>query len=229
MMTLWFAPNTCARVALTALEEIGEPFETRLIAFMAGDHRKPDFLAVNPAGKVPALETPQGVLVQNGAILTYLAERYPDAGLLPQPQDPFGRALIRAELFRCSSDLHPLVTRFVMAAMISTDEADAPRIREKAAESLLMQLRPINARLESGDWYLGQHWSVLDAYLAWIWFRITGTGFDAGAFPALSAHYARAIARPSAQAALAREAQAERDLEARGLLFRPQFATGATA
>ena len=55
--TLYFAPGTCARVALTALEEVGQPFETRLIAFMAGDHRSPDFLAINPAGKVPALVT----------------------------------------------------------------------------------------------------------------------------------------------------------------------------
>ena len=97
----------CARVALTALEEIGKPFETGLIAFMAGEHRQPAFLALNPSGKVPALETPFGILVQTGAILGYLADSHPDAALLPQPSDPFERALIRAELFRCSADLHP--------------------------------------------------------------------------------------------------------------------------
>ncbi|MEL0212630.1 MAG: glutathione S-transferase N-terminal domain-containing protein, partial [Novosphingobium sp.] len=111
MPKLYFAPETCARVTLTALEEIGESFETQLIAFRAGEHRKPEFLAINPAGKVPALETEDGVIVQNGAILSYLAEAHPDAGLLPRPQDAVGKAAVLAELFRNSSDLHPLVTR----------------------------------------------------------------------------------------------------------------------
>ena len=80
---LYFAPSTCARVTLTALEEIGIPFETRLIAFMAGEHRKPEYLAINAAGKVPALQTKAGVLTQNGAILLYLARTYSESGLLP--------------------------------------------------------------------------------------------------------------------------------------------------
>ncbi len=221
MMRLWFAPQTCARVTLTALEEIGQPFETRLIAFMAGEHRGEEFLAVNPAGKVPALETDHGVIVQNGAILTYLAEAFPAAGLLPAPADPAGRAAVLADLLRCSSDLHPLVTRFVMAPMISSDAADAPRIRAKAAEGLALQLAPLEHRLGAQPWMLGEAWTILDAYLAWIWFRITGAGFDQSRFPALQEHFARASQRPSAMAALEREEQAQADLKARGLFFQP--------
>ena len=221
MMRLWFAPQTCARVTLTALEEIGHPFDTRLIAFMAGEHRGDEFLAINPAGKVPALETDQGVIVQNGAILTYLADLFPEAGLLPKPADPIGRADVLADLFRCSSDLHPLVTRFVMAPMISTDAADAPRIRARAAEGLTLQLSPLEQRLAAQPWMLGQEWSILDAYLAWIWFRITGAGFDHSRFPALQGHFAKAAERPSAIAALKREEQAQADLKARGLFFQP--------
>jgi glutathione S-transferase len=223
MMKLWFAPNTCARVTMTALEEIGEPFETGLIAFMAGEHRKPAYLAINPSGKVPALETPHGVLVQTGAMLTYLAETRPEAHLLPVNDDPFERAKVRAEIFRCSSDLHPLVTRFVMGVTVSNDPQDVPRIRDKAQEMLGQQLEPVEARLAGSEWYFGDRWSVLDAYISWIWFRITGSGFEQGAFPAIDEHYRRAMARPSAQAALAREAEAEAELDARGLLFRPQF------
>lgn len=220
-LVLWFAPQTCARVTLTALEEIGEPFETRLIAFMAGEHRQPAFLSVNPSGKVPALETADGVIVQNGAILSYLAETFPEAGLLPRPGDAAGRARILTELFRCSGDLHPLVTRFVMAAMISTDAADAPRIRAKAAEGLVLQLAPLESRLGAQPWMLGQEWSILDAYLAWIWFRITGVGFDQDDFPALQRHYATARERPSALAALKHEEKAQDELRARGLFFQP--------
>ncbi len=227
MMKLWFAPNTCARVTMTALEEIGEPFATGLIAFMAGDHRQPSYLAINPSGKVPALETPHGVLVQNGAMLTYLAEAYPQAQLLPESDDPFEQAQVCAEVFRCSSDLHPLVTRFVMPVTVSTDPQHVPQIREKARELVTQQLAPVEVRLGANEWYFGASWSVLDAYIAWIWFRLTGNGFDPTAFPAIDAHFARAMARPSARAALAREAEAEKELGARGLMFRPQFDTGA--
>jgi glutathione S-transferase len=63
---------------------------------------------------------------------------------------------------------------------------------------------------------------VLDAYLHWVWFRITGAGFDAAPFPAISAHYARTLERPAVQRALAREAEAVRELESRGLMPRPR-------
>lgn len=217
---LHFAPHTCARVTLTALEEIGEPFETRIVAFMAGEHRSPAFLAVNPAGKVPALETAQGVLVQNGAILTYLAHYHPAACLLPIGNGPQALQAL-SDLFRISADLHPLVTRFVLPQMITTQADQAPPIRDKAREVLTAQLAPLEQRLAGQAWMLGSDWSIIDSYLAWIWFRVTGAGFDLHGFPALDRHYAEASARPSALAALAREAQAQDELKARGLFFQP--------
>lgn len=218
---LYFAPQTCARVSLTALEKIGEPFETRLIAFLGGEHRKADFLAVNPSGKVPALQTGDGVIVQNGAILSYLAEKHPNAGLLPVREDAAGRADVLAQLFRCSSDLHPLVTRFVMAPMISTEPSHAPQIRKAAGETLMFQLSTVESRLAAQDWMMPEGWSIIDAYVAWIWFRITGAGFEGGAFPAIAAHYRKAQERPSAKRALEHEARAQEELKARGLHFSP--------
>ena len=85
---LHFATGTCARVPLIALEEAGAPFGTRLVAYMGGDHRKPEFLALNPAGKVPVLEIDGEALTQNTAILTYLARRHPDAGTSPSRSHP---------------------------------------------------------------------------------------------------------------------------------------------
>lgn len=227
MMRLWFAPNTCARVAMTALEEVGLEYDTKMIAFMAGEHRKPEFLAVNPSGKVPALETERGVIVQNGAIISWLAEAYPEARLLPETNDPVEKAMQLAEIFRCSSDLHPLVNRFVMPQNSSTTMDDAHRIREKASELLTFQLGPVARRLESADWYFGDRWSILDDYLAWIWCRITTAGFDRNLFPSVRDHFSRVMARPSSRAARAREIAAEEDLAARGLLFRPPFDDGS--
>lgn len=219
--TLYFAPHTCARVCLTALEKIGEPFETRLIAFMAGEHRRPAYLAVNPAGKVPALDTGNGVVTQNGSILLYLARTKPDAGLLPLTGDPLQDAAIVSALFRFSSDLHSLVTRFVLPQMMLCSADTAPDIREKAEEALLQQLHPIDAQLGARPWLLGDNWTILDEYLAWIWFRITGAGFGHGTFPAIATHYQRAGERPSAKAALAHEDRALAELQERGLSFAP--------
>ena len=218
---LYFAPSTCARVTLTALEEIGQPFETRLVAFMAGEHRKPEYLAINAAGKVPALRTEAGVLTQNGAILLYLARTYPESGLLPLSGDPHADASVVSSLFRMSSDLHPLVTRFVLPGMMLSDPASSAHVRAKAEEVLKLQLEPIATQLGKQPWHLGERWSILDAYLAWIWFRITGAGFDPATFPAIADHYDRASARPSARAALQTEARAQQELTERGLAFTP--------
>jgi glutathione S-transferase len=105
--------------------------------------------------------------------------------------------------------------------MISTDAGDAPRIRAKAAEVLAIQLGPLEERLTGQPWMLGTTWSILDAYLGWIWFRITGAGFNQADYPALQQHYTRASQRPSARAALALEVEAQAELEARGLMFVP--------
>ncbi|WP_120076077.1 glutathione S-transferase family protein [Aurantiacibacter odishensis] len=202
---LYFSPRSCSRVPLTALEEIGQPFETRLVALSKGEHRKPDFLAITPSGKVPALMTDDGLITQNGAILFYLAETYPEARLLPIRSTAAGRAHLLSMMLRCSSDLHPLVTRFAKPELISGEAANASQIRQQADEMLRMQLRQIDELLQKQEWYLEEGWSILDAYVAWIWFRITDAGFDPGGFTALSAHFTKSSQRPSSLAALARE------------------------
>jgi glutathione S-transferase len=215
-LILHFAPGTCARVPLIALEEIGVPFETRLVAFMAGGHRKPDFLAKNPAGKVPVLEVADAILTQNSAILPFLALKYPEANLLPFTGDPLADAQLQAKLAWFSADLHPLVTRIRMPQFFC-DLAGAPdRVRAMGCEAMAFQLRGLEADLGAQPWVLGEQWSALDAYLFWVWFRITGAGFGEDPFPNIAAHHARMAQRPSVQRALAREDAALRELEQAG-------------
>src|SRR6478672_4723401 len=102
MTTLWMAPFTCARVTAIALEEAGVEFDTRLVRFMRGEHKSPKFKARNPKGKVPALEIDGEVLTENVAILTYLAERFPQARLLPSTETAAARAHVLADLCFCS-------------------------------------------------------------------------------------------------------------------------------
>lgn len=217
-MTLCFAPGSCSRVPLIALEEIGVPFETRLIAFMAQEHRSADYLAINPSGKVPVLITANGAVTQNPAILWYLARTFPEAGLLPAAETMQQEAQYLGRLMRFSSDIHPLVTRFVMPHFFC-DVLDAHAdIRTKAGDALAGQLSGIEAQLAQTNWLLGDDiWSILDAYLFWVWLRITGAGFDGSAFPSIARHHAAMHQRPSVQRALAREQIAMDQLAERGL------------
>ena len=226
-LALYFAPGACSRVPLIALEEIGRPFDTHLVAFMKGEHRSPEYLALNPAGKVPTLLVDGQPLTQNVAILSFLARSFPGAGLLPFTGDAVGDTRLISQLSFFSADLHPIVTRIRLPQFFCDLTGGPERVREMADIAMTMQLGPLDARLGTQSWLLGADWSVLDAYLYWVWFRITGAGFPGEKFPNIMAHAKRMEERPAVKRALAREAQAEADLEAKGLAVKFENMAGA--
>src|SRR5258708_28022086 len=87
MLTLYFSPGSSAMATHIALHEVGVPFEAKLTALHEHKNRAPDYLAVNPEGKVPTLMIDGRPLTEVAATLWYLARRYPEAGLLPQHGD----------------------------------------------------------------------------------------------------------------------------------------------
>src|SRR5216683_8307302 len=84
MLTLYFAPGSSSMAVHIALHEIGAPFEGRPMSFKKNDMRSPEYLALNPEGKVPTLVIDGRPLTEVAAILFYLAKRFPEAGLLPR-------------------------------------------------------------------------------------------------------------------------------------------------
>lgn len=218
---LFTAPGTCARVAAVGLFEAEAPFEPTLVRFMAGEHRSPAFLAVNPLGKVPAVRIDGSVIVENTAIVRYLARRFPEARLMPPVHDDLEDAHQIADLCYCAATLHPIVTRIrIPTFFAATPEAQAS-VYERAIEAMAQSLGPAERRLKAGDWWYGEAWSLMDAYIDWVWFRITGAGFDPKPFPALVDHERRMAERPAVRKALALEADLERRLETEGLRFTP--------
>lgn len=220
-LKLFFAPGACSRVPLIALEKIGVPFETELVAFMKGEHKSPQFIKMNPSGKIPVLMVDDIAISQNTAILTWLNEAYPDAALLPKADTHMQKAQNLSALGRFSSDMHPLVTRICIPHFFC-DNKDAPqRVAEIASDIMRQQLRPFEDSLHHHPWVAGDSWSLLDAYLHWVWFRITGVGFDASPFPQITAHYEKTCAMPAVKRALDAEAEAQSYLEQKGLM--PNF------
>ena len=205
-LKLFVAPNTCARVATIALEEIGVPFETSLIRTAANQQNSPEFLKLNPKGKVPALLIDGSPLTENVAILTWLASEFPDAGLMPATTDRLDQLKQTADLAFFAGTVHPVVTRIAMPQKIIADAAQSYEIvRPAGVKDMNKIMGMIDARLGDGPWWYGADWSILDGYLYWVWARITGVGFDGSKFPNIERHFALNNDRPAVQRAMARE------------------------
>ncbi len=98
-ITLYHAPNTRSSSTLLLLEELGAPYELKLLNFKAGEQRQPAYLAINPMGKVPAIEHNGAVVTEQVAILIYLADLFPEAGLAPALADPLRGPYLRWLVF----------------------------------------------------------------------------------------------------------------------------------
>lgn len=81
-LKLYYAPNTCSLASHIVLEEVGAAYEAVRIDFAIEEQRKPPYLATNPQGRVPALATNRGILTETPAILAFLAQSFPDSGLV---------------------------------------------------------------------------------------------------------------------------------------------------
>ena len=217
---LYMAPGTCARVVAVALEEAGATFETVLVRFMKGEHRSPEYLALNPKGKVPTLLIDGLALTENVAIALYLAERFPDKQLLPDMPDAARRAQVTADLCYCAATLHPIVTRIRIPQFFAAPEA-AGQVWQAGCDAMAPNFEMIDRRLGEGPWWYGSQWTTMDAYLHWIFWRVAGADFDVGPYPNFRTHAERMVSRPSVKKAMQHEVEATAALEAEGLAWTP--------
>jgi glutathione S-transferase len=176
MLTLYFTPGASSMATHIALHEIGEPFETRLISLARKENHAPDYLALNPEGKVPTLAIDGKPLTEVAANLWYLAKRFPQAGLLPQ-DDLFAEAEVLSWMSFIASTIHP-------ARRIGVE-------RWKEVFALAEQ------RLGGRDWAIGRY-SIADIHLFRLFWRFNRTVKPArGEYPGLAAHHDRMLERPA--------------------------------
>lgn len=202
---LYHAPGACSRVVLNALEEIGLDYLDRPINIFTGEQTTPEYLAVNPKGKVPALVVASELLTETPAIAAYLANRFPEAELLPG-ENAIERFRALGALMWCSNTLHPLA-RALRVPHKMTDGDPAP-VRRVAAQQLTPFLDLLKRRLEDGDWWLGSRWSIVDVYLSWVTGMCRAAGFDMTPYARILAHEKAVRSRPSFIRALVREEKA---------------------
>ncbi|MBR0755331.1 glutathione S-transferase family protein [Bradyrhizobium jicamae] len=206
-ITLYMCPDSCSRVTINALEEAGLDYDLRLIDLLANEQRSPAYLAVNPKGKVPALTYGDHLLTENPAILHWIDRHRPQARLLPPGEGaPIEHGLM--DLIWCSSTLHPMVRQIHLPSRFTDGETEG--IKRDGLKKFDLEVQRIADRLAGQDWWYGDHWSIVDVYLHWLYNIAASGGFPLDAYPSLRDHAQRVSCRASYAQSLERERSASR-------------------
>jgi glutathione S-transferase len=204
-MKLYYAPGACSVGIHVVLEEIGRPYELQLVALKDGEQHKPEYTAVNPKSKVPALRRDDGsVLTEWPVIAAYLAKTNPEAGLIPTDLEGEIRCL-EAMDYVCGT-IHPQgFTRQFRSANFTPREEDQPKVVEQGKQLAAKYFDTLEKGwTHDGPWMLPSGYSVADAALFFVEYWATRrSGMTLP--PHLDAHLKAMLARPAVQRTLRQE------------------------
>ena len=195
MLTLFYAPNSCALAAHLALEFSGLHYAARKVDFSRQEQRSPEFLRINPKGRVPALLTDQGILTENPAILVYICQCAPEAALAPL-NDPFSFARMQSFNSYLSSTVHVAHAHRYRGYRWADDEAAIAAMVRKVPQSMRECFSLIETDLLEGPWAIGEQLTVSDMYLFTICRWLEGDEVDINEFPRVAEHFQRMMALP---------------------------------
>jgi len=199
-MKLYYLPGACPLVTQIVLEWMGQPYELEAVERTALKTRP--FLNLNPVGSVPVLTDGNLTLTQSVAILEYLVERHPEAGL--HGNTPEERAEVRRWLSFFNADVHRTFALVFGAASYSDDAAIQSVLVDKSAERLAFLFGIADKHLQGRQW-LGARRSIADPYLYVVGRWARAKQLPMPAMPNLDAFHARMDADPGVRAALARQ------------------------
>jgi glutathione S-transferase len=201
---LHYSPGACSFAVHALLEEIGAPFELVERNIRAGGTKSEAYRHINPKARVPALEHDGEVLTEAPAILVYLAERHPEAGLIG-PAGSLARCRALEWLNYLSSTLHPLYWGVWRAHRLSADATHHAAIAETVTRDLAERYAGIDQHLARNEYTAGEAMSVADflqyVFTRWAW-RIA---LPVESWPHLHAHFERMDAWPAVRRAFATE------------------------
>ncbi|MXP62351.1 glutathione S-transferase [Roseomonas sp. M0104] len=203
-MKLYYSPGACSLGIHVVLEEIGKPFETARTPLKEGAQNTPEFQAINPKGKVPALQRDDGsVLTEWPAIAFWLAASNPASKLWPEGIEAQARAY-EAMDYICGT-IHPQgFTRLFNQARFAPSEADHPKVIEQGRAIAEKGFAVLDKRWTGDEWVLASGYSVADAALFFVCYWAVKR-MNMTLLPRIAAHFERMLARPAVQRALATE------------------------
>ena len=204
MLTLYYSPYACSMASHVALEEAGATFDTKKVNIFTGEQHRPEFRAINPRAKVPALLFDDGrVLLETTAILGWVGTTHGNGHLLgPTPLD---RARTIAMSAWLSGTVHSTFKHFIHPEHFVADETMHAALKAKAKDSYWEHLQEIDRVLAKSPWIMGDTFSLADPYalVFFPWGR--ELGLPIMELSNLVAMKNRLIDRPAARRALERE------------------------
>lgn len=165
---LYYSPGACSLAAHIVIEELGLPYEPVKVTIADGLNRKPEYLAMNPRGRVPALavvaEQGEQVLTEVMAILLYLTQRHPEPQLMPEGREAYFRLI--EWMSWLTATMHAAGVRTVFRPeRFTTDAAAAPGIAEQGRIAIRAGYEDIERRLKGKTWAFGEQYTILDPLL----------------------------------------------------------------
>jgi glutathione S-transferase len=204
MLKLYFAPGTCALASHIALAEAGADYTVERIDFKTNQQNSPDYLAINPKGRVPALATERGILTETPAILAFIAQSFPKARLAPV-DDAFALARVQSFTSYLCSTVHVAHAHRVRGSRWASEETSFADMKRKVPETMGACFALIESKMLTGPWVMGEQYTICDPYLYTIAGWLEGDGVEIAKLPKLADHYRRVAERPAVEKALAEQ------------------------
>ena len=201
MLKLYYAPATCALASHIALEEAGAKYEAVRLSFKTEDHKKPDYLRINPKGRVPSLVTDRGVLTETPALLIYIAQMFPAAKLAPL-DDPFALAKVQEFNSYLCSTVHVAHAHRMRGARWADEPEAQLAMQRKVPLNVGDCFGLIEREMIKGPFVMGADYTVCDAYLFTLAQWLAGDGVDINKTPRIAKHFARIGERPATRKAV---------------------------
>ncbi|HEY4164606.1 MAG TPA: glutathione S-transferase family protein [Dongiaceae bacterium] len=201
MLKFFFGPHSCALASHIALEESGAEYEAVRLDLGAGDQRKPDYLKINPKGRVPALVTDGGPVTENPAILAYVAQAFPKAKLAPL-DNPYAFARMQSFNTYLCATVHVAHAHGRRGYRWADEQSSFDDMKRKVPESMAACFDLIENEMFEGPWVMGEAFTVADPYLFTLATWLEFDQVDPKRFPKVLDHRNRMAARPAVRRVL---------------------------
>lgn len=201
-MRLYYAPGTISIAVAITLEEAGLPYQPVKVDFGASEQTKPDYLAINPKGRVPTLEIDDVMLTETGSVLEYIATRAPEAGFVPE--DPLEAAHMRSVMYYMASTMHVNHAHKMRGHRWADKPESHADMAAKVPQTMTDSARYFAAHCLRGDFVLGSTLSLADPYSFVVCNWLERDGVELAGFSAIAAFLERMRERPSVQTVVAK-------------------------
>lgn len=202
-ITLYYSPGACSLAPHIVLEELGIPYEAARISTAEGQQRSPEYLKINPRGRVPTLVADGRVLVENVAILAFLGGGFPRKGLWPRKTWDQAQAL--SMMAWLADTVHPAYAHLFRPGRYVEGEACLEAVKAGGRRAFGDCLAEIDRLVAGKRWAVGGRFSVVDAYLLVFYRWGNRNGFPVKDLAHYTALVERVLARPAVKRVMAAE------------------------